>query len=309
MLNKKILMNNKLQAFYKNKKILITGGAGFIGSHLVDALVALDANVTVLDNLSTGNLANLEHSIDKINFIHGDITKHQTCAAAVSDKEIVFHLAAFVSVPASMQDPLACHNINVNGTLNLLHASHGAIKRFIFSSSSAVYGNTQEICSETMLCNPASPYALSKLIGEHYCKLYAEQFNVPSICLRYFNVFGARQSPHGAYAGVVAKFMHAMHHNEPIIIFGDGSQRRDFIQVEDVVNANLLLGMLPQHFLTGQPINIASGNSITLLELIEGLKKQFPTYQQQPQFKAARLGDIHSSQADCSILHSLINHV
>lgn len=300
------MMTEKLQRFYKDKQVLITGGAGFIGSHLTEKLVELGAHVTVFDNLSSGNLANLAHVRHAVHLLQDDITNRVACAKAVMAKDIIFHLAAFVSVPASVEDPIACSKTNVDGTLHLLDAArHAGIKRFIFSSSSAVYGNKNAPCTEQDPCVPTSPYGLSKLIAEFYCRLYAEQFNLPTVCLRYFNVYGKRQRPDGPYAGVFAKFKKSMAENEPITIFGDGLQTRDFVAVHQVVYANLIMAMLNASECNGQAVNIASGKSITLLQLLEQLKQQFPLYNQPPVFQPARSGDLAYSQANCTKYHTL----
>lgn len=295
-----------LNSFYKNRNVLVTGGAGFIGSHLVEALIKLDANVTVLDNLSTGKIENLKNLGNKINFIEADIRDFNSCLNTCINIKTIFHLAAMVSVPESVENPIKCNEINVTGILNLLEcAKQNNVQQFVFSSSSAVYGEQDKILSEENNCYPNSPYGLSKLIGEQYCKLYSKE--VPSICLRYFNVFGKRQDTNSAYAAVVAKFSEQMQNNLPITIFGDGKQTRDFISVEHVAQANLKLATLEKKHFNGQPINIANGNSITLLELIETLKKKFPKYKNQIFFKPARFGDIKNSYANINKLKSLIN--
>ena len=293
--------------FYKNLPVLVTGGAGFIGSHLVENLVALGADVTVLDNLSTGKPENIKNLKQKIKFINGDIRDLKTCFDATKNKKIIFHLAAFVSVPESMNNPQECNDINVMGTFNLLESARlNNAERFIFSSSSAVYGNKSGICTENESCNPTSVYGLSKLLGEIYCKNYYEFFGLKTICLRYFNVYGERQNPNGAYAAVVAKFTHCMQNNEPIIVYGNGLQTRDFIPVQKVVGANLNLGKLSDNHLNGLPVNIASNKSITLLELIKQLQDNFKDYSGEIIFKPARQGDIEHSNANCTKYLNLI---
>lgn len=284
----------------KNKKVLVTGGAGFIGSHLVEKLVELGANVTVLDNLSTGSLTNLQKVSNAITFIKGDIKTLNDCLSAARDCQIIFHLAAHVSVPESLQNPKECYETNVIGTLHMLEAARqNSIKRFIFSSSAAVYGPKEELCHEESICQPESPYGHSKLIGELLCQDYWHDYGVQTICLRYFNVFGNRQNPHGSYAAVVCKFKQCMQQNKPITIFGDGLQTRDFIGVDSVVDANIQLAMSADHN-AGTIFNIGTGQSISLLELITQLKKEFPFYVHKPIFKPARQGDIKHSRADCS---------
>jgi nucleoside-diphosphate-sugar epimerase len=286
---------------FKNLPVLITGGAGFIGSHLADKLIEFGARVTILDNLSTGSIDNLKTIIQKINFINGNINDLQTCLKATHNQKIVFHLAAFVSVTESMQNPEKCNGTNINGTLNLLEACRiNKVDKFIFSSSSAVYGNKNGMCIETDNCNPTSVYGYSKYIGEILCKQYWQLFGLKTICLRYFNVYGERQNPNGVYAAVVAKFNHCMKNNLPISIYGDGQQTRDFIHVDNVVEANIKLSMLSNNFnCYGESINIASGKSITLIELINNLKINFPNYNLDPIFLLERKGDVKISEANC----------
>ncbi|MCX5922647.1 MAG: NAD-dependent epimerase/dehydratase family protein [Candidatus Dependentiae bacterium] len=291
--------------FYHNMLVVITGGCGFIGSHLAEKLVDLGARVTIVDDLSTGDLENIKNIKDKVTFINKSIVDKEVCLAATKDAEIIFHLAAFISVPQSLEQPDVCHATNVDGTLNMLEAARiNGAKRFVFSSSSAVYGNKNEPCSEEMSCNPESPYGYSKLIGELYCQQYAKNFGINTVMLRYFNVYGERQNPNGAYAGVVAKFAHQIHNNLPITIFGNGLQTRDFTPVARVVDANLRLGMLADS-VPGQIFNIATGHSVTLLELVEQLKKDAPGYQFPVTFMPARQGDIKHSSAQCTKYYSI----
>jgi len=287
--------------FYKDTPVLVTGGAGFIGSHIAHKLIALGAHVTVLDDLSSGNLENLNDIQHKITFLHASITDFDTCLQATMNRRIIFHLAAFISVPESIENPQACHDINVNGTFNILEAARiNKVKRFVFSSSAAVYGPTESTCKENMPFDAKSPYGTTKAIGELYCKQFATNFNLNTVALRYFNVFGLRQNPNGAYAAVVAKFTNLIKQNKPITIFGDGLQTRDFIPVTDVVDANLTVAMLNKTQMNGQAFNIGTGKSINLLKLIDILKKDHPKYNQEIQFKPARAGDIKHSSADCS---------
>jgi UDP-glucose 4-epimerase len=292
---------------YKNKKMVVTGGAGFIGSHLVEALVARGAQVTVLDNLRTGKLENLTNVRSNITFVEGDIRDKEACHNVLTGADAVFHLAAQVSVPESLHNPDECFQINVSGTFNLLEAARiHTIKRFVFSSSCAVYGEKNQPCVETMNCSPSSPYASSKFLGEQLCQQYAAIFQVPTVCLRYFNVFGPRQDPSSEYAGVIAKFRDKMLKNEPITIFGDGSQTRDFVPVKQVVQANLESVLLSPELCTGEPINSATGTSTSILELFTDYKKMSPGYTHQPTFAPARQGEIKYSEADCARYHNLL---
>jgi UDP-glucose 4-epimerase len=296
--------------FYRNKKVIVTGGAGFIGSHLVEKLVSLHAQVTVLDNLHTGTLKNLESVRTQITFIEGDIQNKELCNASLKEAEIVFHLAAQISVPESVIDPEHCFTTNVTGTFNLLEAARiHKIRRLVFSSSCAVYGEQNGPCRETSTCAPASPYAYSKLLGEQLCQQYSTVFNLPTVVLRYFNVFGPRQNPSGQYAGVIAKFTENMSHNVPITIFGDGTQSRDFVPVHNIVEANLTFAQLPDGLCMGDPINVATGTSSSVLELFHTLKTKFPSYSQELQFAPARVGEIKHSQADCRRYQTLIKQL
>ena len=285
--------------------MLVTGGAGFIGSHLVDALIQSEAQVTVLDNLSTGTKQNLAQSINNVTFIEGDIRNTQACLKATKYCEYIFHLAACVSVTQSMKDPAFCHDANINGTFNLLEAARiHNIKRFVLSSSCAVYGQYNTPCSETTPCNPLSPYGYSKWMAELLCQQYARILNVPTLCLRYFNVFGARQNPSGPYAGVYAKFSNLMQQNKSVTIFGDGQQTRDFVSVQEVVSANLTLALLPDTQCTGQAVNIGTGTTTTVLDIFEKLASE-KKFTQPPVFAAVRPGDIMYSCANTDLYKKL----
>ena len=296
-----------MNSFYTGKKVVVTGGAGFIGSHLVEQLVTYGADVTVLDNLVTGKKENLALVINAITLIEGDVKDFQTCQTTLKNCFAIFHLAAQVAVQESFENPQLCYESNVTGTFNLLEAAkQHNVQRFIFSSSCAVYGDRSTPCKETDECSPLSPYAYSKYTGEQLCLQYSKLFKLPTICLRYFNVFGPRQNPYGPYAGVLAKFTHCMKKNQPITIFGDGSQTRDFVPVAHIVNANLRLAELPLKFLTGLPVNIATESSCSLLNLVKKLKEQFPTYNQPFIFEPTRPGDILKSEANCTRFKQLM---
>lgn len=287
---------------YKNLPILVTGGCGFIGSHLVEKLLALGAHVTVIDDLSTGTLANIHNTQNNITFINASITDFDACLAAVKNQKIIFHLAAMISVADSVEDPVKCHHINVDGTFNILEAARAAgINRFVYSSSAAVYGNIEGLCSENTPCLPVSPYGFSKRIGELYCQQYAHVLGLETVILRYFNVFGPRQNPRGAYAGVVAKFDQHMRENKPITIYGDGKQTRDFVPVDAIVNANITLGA-HKAIKPGDIYNVATGQSISILELVDRLRQQHPHFSGEIRFEPARSSDISDSRADCSKL-------
>lgn len=290
---------NAFHSFYKNKRVLVTGGAGFIGSHIAEALVSYGAAVTILDNLSTGTFDNL-HAIQKnITFIEGDIQDAQTCMRACNNQEVIFHCAALVSVPEGEEHKLTCHAINATGTLTLLEAARlGGASYFIFSSSSAVYGNEQKTHRETDAVDPISCYGASKLIGEYYCRLYAH-YGMNTLSLRYFNVYGPRQRADSPYAGVVARFTSLLMQEQPLTLYGNGHQTRDFIPVQDVAYHNLAAPLLEKNYLQGDVVNIASGKSITLLTLIKQLE-EVTGKQATLVFEPARRGDVAHSAADCT---------
>ena len=283
---------------YYDKHILVTGGAGFIGSHIAEKLVSLGAHVTVLDDLSTGSVTNIRGFASKIEFISGDITSFKTCRKATKNKDAVFHCAALVSVPESVSCPSLCEKINVRGTENMLEAcKKNGVPHFVLSSSAAIYGNKNVACYEDDVPNPQSPYATSKLEGEKLCKLYAVEDGISTACLRYFNVYGDRQNPNGNYAAVVSKFTHHLTHELPIVIYGNGRQKRDFIHVSHVVDANLTVGM--QTRLHGDVFNVATGTSITVLDMLKKLERDLNMKRTGIMFRPTRPGDVFYSEANC----------
>ena len=287
---------------YANMLVLVTGGAGFIGSHVVEQLVNQHARVRIVDNLSTGHLENIAHVMEHVEFIKGSISDYETVSQAMQGVDVVFHLAAQVSVPGSVEDPVHCYATNIMGTLNILEAArHHGVKRVVFSSSSAVYGSQDGVFNEASTpTQPESPYGMSKLMGEMLMKQYYEIYGLETVSMRYFNVFGERQDPNAQYAAVVAKFKDNMRQNKPVVIFGTGLQTRDFVPVEKVAQANLMLGILPKEKVCNNIYNIATGKSINLLELFELLKPEFPQYNQSIEFKPARAGDVLHTRADCT---------
>lgn len=288
-----------LESFYRGKRVLVTGGAGFIGSHLVERLVELGAHVTVLDNFSTGNLNNLRSVFSNLTILYTDVSSSYNALKATLNKDIVFHLAAFISVPQSIQQPALCNKINTQGTKNILDGCvQNKVPMVVYSSSSAVYGNKNNSCSEHDQPQPLTPYAKSKLAAEKLCADYALEHNLKTASLRYFNVYGDRQNPQGPYASVVAKFKQLLKEGKPLTIYGDGNQTRDFVHVSDVVEANLQIGALDQA--QGEVFNIGSGKSITLFQLIEQLKQELAIDKSSVVFHAPRDGDILHSQANCS---------
>jgi UDP-glucose 4-epimerase len=259
--------------FAVNGTVLVTGGAGFIGSHLVDALLAQGRRVRVLDNLSTGTLDNLAHSLAGVEFIAGDLRDFEACVHACRGVEIVLHQAALPSVPRSIADPLTSHAVNVDGTLQLLVAARDAgARRFVFASSSSVYGNTDVSPKhEGLTPRPLSPYAIQKLAGEQYCRVFHALYGLETVALRYFNVFGPRQTPESPYAAVIAKFTAAALRGEPVTLNGDGGHSRDFTYVANVVQANLLAALMPG--VAGRVYNVGCGASHTLLDLCRGIER------------------------------------
>lgn len=277
---------------------LITGGAGFIGSHIVHLLVENGQKVIIFDNLSTGNMQNLQDIATKINFVKGDITDKKDISKLPKDIDYILHLAAQISVPQSVEKPEETFFINTQGTVNILEfAKSIKAKKVVLSSSAAIYGDkTPPPCKENATPACQSPYALSKLQGEELLKMYNLLYNLPTVCLRYFNVFGPRQNPNSAYAAVIAKFVDCFVKKQPLTVFGDGLQMRDFIFVKDIARANIFAA---QNLDKGEVYNIATGKHYTLLELIEILSKLFG-YKAEIIFKPSRAGDIKESFADTS---------
>jgi len=291
-------------------KTLVTGGAGFIGSHLAEALHRLGETVIVLDNLELGDVGNLQwgKGSSRMEFVEGDVRDAALVTRLVAGCDWVFHEAALPSVPRSVLEPLETNEQNVTGTLNMLIASRDAgVKRFLFASSSSIYGDTDApLKHEGLPPNPMSPYALQKYTGERYCQLFHQLYGLPTVALRYFNVFGPRQRHDSPYSGVIARFCDAFLRGERPTIFGDGLQSRDFTYIENVIRANMLAAQAPVEKVAGRVLNIACGDSISLLQLAAEL--QTLTGQKlEPCFKPARVGDVRSSRADIrAIRESLI---
>ena len=282
---------------------LITGGAGFIGSHLAHALVTQGQQVTVLDNLSGGKLENLADIQDKIHFIQGDICDSPAVLSACKGADYVLHLAALISVAESMAKPQETTRINVQGTLNVLEAAKQCkVKRVVFSSSAAVYGTRPELpYKEDTPIDCQSPYAWSKQVGAELCQLYTKAYGLETVTLRYFNVFGPGQNPNSAYAAVIAKFMQLAADNKPLGIDWDGLQSRDFVNVKDVVQANLLAAM---RGVPGEIYNVASGRTYTLLELADTIEKVSGRKLERVS-RPKRPGDVHESSADIGKITTL----
>jgi UDP-glucose 4-epimerase len=276
---------------------LITGGAGFIGSALVRGLLKAGVRVRVVDNFSTGFRSNLDEVIGGIELVEGDLAEPEVCRRAVQGAHYVLHQAALPSVPRSFQDPVATNRANVTATLNLLVACRDAqIRRVVFASSCAVYGEAQALpISETMPEKPASPYALSKWIGEKYAEMLHSVFGLSTVSLRYFNVFGPRQDPSSPYSGVISRFLSAALSGRGPVVYGDGEQTRDFIYVEDVVEANLLA--CHAESVAGMVFNIGTGEHRSLNQLLRGLSAVLGA-DLKPEHQPPRPGDIRDSQAD-----------
>ena len=290
-------------------RYLITGGAGFIGSHLVEELVHHRQCVRVLDNFSSGRRENLAHLAAYVEIIEGDIRDIATVRQAMEGVDYVLHQAALASVPCSVADPLTTDQVNVRGTLNVLLAARDAhVRRVVFASSCAVYGDSPALPKhEQMPPEPLSPYAASKLAGEGYCRAFHQVYVLPTVVLRYFNVFGPRQNPHSQYAAVIPKFINSALSGCALTVFGDGQQSRDFVYVANVVMANLLACQADKA--VGQVINVASGQHCSLLELIEHLKNLLDGKALQVEYLPPQPGDIRHSLGDIRRAAQLLGYV
>ncbi len=279
------------------KKFLVTGGAGFIGSNLVDALLENGLEVRVLDDFSTGRRENLHHVESRIELIEGDVGNPEICRRAVTGCAGVFHLAAMVSVQKTIAEPARSHYVNLDSTLNLLIAAREAgTRRFVFASSAAIYGNNPELPKiETMRPEPLSPYAVQKNAGEHYLKVFHDLYGLETLALRFFNVFGPRQNPHSDYAAVIPRFIALMLAGKSPTIFGDGHQTRDFIHVSEVVRALVQAGTL--NGIGGFTCNVAGGEKTDLIQLVSTINRILGT-RIEPTFGPAAPGDVRDSLAD-----------
>ena len=280
-------------------KYLVTGGAGFIGSHITEELLKRGEQVRVLDNFLTGKKENLAPFLADIDLFEGDIRDYAQCQKAVKGIDYVLHQAALPSVPRSVSDPIFSNEINITGTLNMLTASKDAgIKSFVFASSSSIYGDDQRLPKkEGHEGNPLSPYALGKLTGEHYCRIFSQLYGFNTVSLRYFNIFGPKQDPTSEYAAAIPKFVTKILNNKQPIIYGDGEQSRDFTYVSNVVEANILASTAEN--VAGEAFNIACGSRTTVNVLVDEIKtfldKNMPSYYREP-----RPGDVRHSHADIS---------
>ena len=290
-------------------KILVTGGAGFIGSNLSEALLKRGHRVRILDNFSTGKRENLnfQHRRASLEILEGDIRDFRACQRAMDGIEIVFHQAALPFVEQSVEDPLTAHAVNVDGTVHLLAAARDAqAKRFIYASSCAIYGDDPTLPKrEEMVPNPLSPYALHKQVGEEYGRLFCRLYGLETISLRYFNVFGPKQDPNSIYSAVIPRFIGAILRGRPPVVFGDGEQSRDFVFIGDVVYANLLA--MAARRVRGETVNIASGRRTALNQLLEVLGTILGEGV-KPIYQRPRKGDIRHSSADIQKARRLLKY-
>jgi len=295
---------------------LITGGAGFIGSHLVEALLKKGQTVRVLDNFSTGKRANLEDVVarcgiaegdPRLSIVEGDIRDPRACADAVRSVEYVLHQAALPSVPRSVADPVGTTAVNVTGTLNMLWAAKEAkVKRFVFASSSSIYGDTKVLPKvESIPPNPLSPYAASKLTGEHFCRVFYRAYGLPTVALRYFNIYGPRQDPESQYAAVIPRFIAALKAGKTVTIYGDGKQSRDFTFIDDCVRANVLA--CRSRYAVGEAMNIAYGGRTTINALYAEIARLLKVTA-KPEYADPRPGDVKHSLAGLNRAEALLGY-
>ncbi len=287
---------------------LVTGGAGFIGSHLVEALLGEGLRVRVVDNLVTGHRSNLAHLEGRYEWIEGSVADFAVCRWAAEGVDYVFHQAAIPSVPRSVREPLSSHECGPTATINMLEAARLAgVRRFMFAASSSAYGDTAELPKhEDMLPKPLSPYAAGKLAGEHYVRVYAKTMGLDGVCLRYFNIFGPRQDPSSPYSGVISIFIKKMSQAQPPTIYGDGTQTRDFTYVTNAVAANIAAMRHPEP-LGGNVFNVGSGQSIRLIDLVTSLNTILGT-DLEPEFQPSRAGDVRDSLASLARISQVIGY-
>lgn len=296
--------------FDKNVKFLVTGGAGFIGSNIVEKLLNLGYFVRILDNFSTGKRKNIEPFLNNPNFelIQGDIRITFDCYKACKGINYVLHQAALGSVPRSIEDPKTTNDVNITGTLNMLIASRdNKVKRFVYASSSSVYGDNNNLPKvENVIGKPLSPYAITKVNNELYSKNFHELYNLPTIGLRYFNVYGKNQDPNSVYAAVIPIFISKLLNNETLVIYGDGEQSRDFTFIENIVNANLKACLANEKAL-GEVFNIAYGGQITINELYNKISNLL-NKNIKPKYECSRKGDVRHSFANIEKAKNLLNY-
>lgn len=301
------VMMNKLSPMISKLRFLVTGGGGFIGSNIVEELVRYGSFVRVLDNFSTGKRENLEPFQHQIEVLEGDIRSYHLVQQAVKDVDVILHLAALPSVPRSINDPITTNEVNAGGTLNILEAARqSGVTKVIYASSSSLYGNNPTLPKdEQMVPNPLSPYAVSKLAGENYCRVFSQIYGLKTIALRYFNVFGPRQDPDSPYAAVIPRFIKKVMQGGRPIIYGDGEQSRDFTYISNVVYANLLAVIAEGG--SGEPINCACAERTSLNDLVKQIGERMGK-DVKPIYHEPRSGDIQHSLADISRAHEMLNY-
>jgi len=287
--------------------VLVTGGAGFIGSHIASALVAAGARVRIIDDLSTGYRENLDEIGGDIDFVQGSVADGEALNKAIEGVELVFHEAAIPSVPRSIENPLQTHIASVDSTFSLLLAAReNRVRRLIYAASSSAYGDQPTLPKvENMLPEPLSPYAVAKLVGEQYCQVFTRVYGLETLSLRYFNVFGPRQDPSSQYSGVISRFISALMSGGRPVIYGDGEQSRDFTYIDNVVEANLKAAETTKG--VGQVVNVANGERITLNQLLHDLKDLTGQQDVSAEYLDARAGDVKHSLADITRAREFLN--
>jgi nucleoside-diphosphate-sugar epimerase len=287
---------------------LVTGGAGFIGSHIAATLAERGARVRIIDDLSTGHLANMEEIGGDIDFVQASLNDDEALRRALAGVEVVFHEAAIPSVPRSVEQPRETHEACVEATFALLLAARDAgVRRVVYAASSSAYGDQPTLPKvETMAPDPLSPYAVAKLVGEYYCQVFTRAYGLETVALRYFNIFGPRQDPSSQYSGVISRFISALMRNETPVIYGDGEQSRDFNYVANAVEANLSAAETTSGI--GQVINVANGERITLNQLLETLKRLTGRTNAQAEYRPPRIGDVRHSLADITRARELLGY-
>ena len=287
--------------------VLVTGGAGFIGSHIASALTAAGARVRIIDDLSTGYRENLDEIGGDIDFVHGSVADGDALKKAIEDVELVYHEAAIPSVPRSIENPRQTHIASVDSTFSLLLAAReNRVRRVIYAASSSAYGDQPTLPkAENMLPEPLSPYAVAKLVGEQYCQVFSRVYGLETLSLRYFNVFGPRQDPSSQYSGVISRFISALMGGGRPVIYGDGEQSRDFTYIDNVVDANLKAAETTKG--VGQVMNVANGKRITLNQLLSDLKDLTGKPDVSAEYLDARAGDVKHSLADITRAREFLN--
>jgi len=287
---------------------LVTGGAGFIGSHIAAALMAEGARVRVLDDLSTGHRENIDEIGGDLDFINGSVADEQLLNKVLEDVEVVFHEAAIPSVPRSVEEPRQTHIASVDGTFSLLDAARrNNVRRVVYAASSSAYGDQPTLPKvEQMLPDPLSPYAVAKLVGEYYCQVFTRVYGLETVSLRYFNVFGPRQDPGSQYSGVVSRFISTLLSDERPVIYGDGEQSRDFTYIDNVVFANMRAASAADA--SGKVINVANGQRITLNELLAELKDLTGKQDVTAEYREPRVGDVRHSLADITLAQQFLGY-